>query len=175
MPNTYKLFDPKVDKPLHEVSRKEAKEAFDWFIECIPNRIKELSKLAKLDNLVLDFSDESIVELEDWFYVIVNSYRDDGYIEPTPEVFSLCNDIGVYLSESIISHSSAVHWECFVSDKKGLSYQRPVILGFDVKNKNYHIDFDYLVCQYVFRILKGAEKENIFQDMYTKALSLLPK
>lgn len=93
---------------------------------------------------------------------------------PSPELYSVCNDIGVYLSEFVISSAKKIKWSFFIKDERGLSYQRPVISGFNVKNLDYHIDFDYLMCQYAFRILKTGSKENdIFAVMIKKAVSLI--
>jgi len=58
--------------------------------------------------------------------------------------------------------------------RNDLSYQRPVIRGFNVKNKNYSVDIDYLLCQYVHRLCAGGVKEDglllsIFKSALAKA------
>lgn len=169
----YSVFDPKVDKPLHEVSREEAREAYAWFMDNILVRLEQLASLVNSDGLSLDFSEESLSNLNNWFFEVVGEERELGNTSPSPELFSVCNDIGIYLAEAVVRVVENVRWDFFIKDKKGLSYQRPVITGFNVKNRNYYIDFDYLICQYAFRILKSGEEENgLFLAMYKKAVAM---
>lgn len=170
----YIIFNPKVDKPLHELSREEAVLAYDWFISNIPIRLEQLFRLLALDGIELNFTEDSLKRLHDWFFELVVEERRLGNSTPSSELFSVCNDIGIYLSEFVIRSANKVKWLLFVKDKSGLSYQRPVITGFDVKNRDYYIDFDYLVCQYAFRILNKGNKENqLFEAMIKKALTLI--
>lgn len=170
----YTIFDPKVSGPLHELPREDARAAYDWFISNIPARLNELSQLVGADGVDLDFSVSSLTRLHDWFFDLVIEERDLGNSSPSPELFSVCNDVGVYLSEVVIRAGKQIKWLFFTKDENGLSYQRPVISGFNVKNKDYYIDFDYLLCQYAFRILKTGKKEvDLFAMMFKKALTLL--
>jgi hypothetical protein len=170
----YVIFDPMVNKPLHELPRDEAREAYDWFLANVGVRVSELSRLVGEMGIILDFSEDSLAPLHSWFFDLVNKEKRLGNSTPSPELFSVCNDIGVYLSEFVIRRGKQVKWLFYTGEKKALSYQRPVIAGFNVKNKDYHIDFDYLICQYAFRIFtKGAKEDNLFTLMINKALTLI--
>jgi hypothetical protein len=157
---TYTIFDPKVNKPMHELRRDDAQAAYDWFISNVPIRLSELSGLLSSSGISLNFSEEALTSLHDWFFDFAMVEHHLGKSSPSPELFSICNDIGVYLSEYVIQAGRNIHWSFFTSDANGLSYQRPVITGFVVKNADYYIDFDYLICQYAFRIIKRGKKEN---------------
>lgn len=170
----YNVFDPKIDRPLHTLPRKDAEVAYYWFIENIPTRIYELKQLLLDEGLLLDFSESSLSKLHNWFFDLAQKERSHGNTAPSPELFSICNDIGIYISEMLRSEGQTIKWTFYTSNKKGVSYQRPVLTGFDVKNKDYHIDLDYLICQYAFRIIKSGNKEDeLFLSMYRKAKTLL--
>ena len=170
----YSIFDPKVDRPLHEMSRKESQTAYDWFIENIPERLDELCELLHEGGIDLDFSESSLIKLHDYFFDFAQEERAVGNSSPSPELFSLCNDIGIYIAEILRKEEGRIDWDFYISNQKGLSYQRPVLVGFDVKNKDYHIDVDYLICQYVFRILKTGKKENdLFLAILKKAKTIV--
>lgn len=171
---TYQIFDPCVHGPLHQLERGRAAEAFDWFMLNIPVRLSELSKLVAVDGVVLDYSEDSVAKLHDWFFDVANEERQAGNVSPSPELFSVCNDIGVYVSEYVIRTTrSAVTWQFYTADKKGLSYQRPVLAGFGVPNKSYCVDVDYLLCTYAFRILKtGKKDEGLVEAIAAKAVSI---
>ena len=192
----YEIFDPKVDGPLHEVSRKEARLAHNWFIENIDARIEQLHKLTVLDGnpIKLDFSEDSLTHLHDWFYDrLMKEYdpkhttesfpargnsNEEEYASkikeydsklkaPSTESFSICNDIGMYIGQVLVNNNKNLEWRFFVNGKKDIAYQRSVIMGFNVINKKYNVDFDFIICQYAFRILGHGKKENdLFRAMY---------
>ena len=170
----YSVFDPKVNRPLHELPREEAKAAYDWFIESIPERLEELRGVLREDGIDLDFSETSLSKLHEWFFEIAQEERLLGNNSPSPELFSVCNDVGIYIAEFLKKERGGVNWNFYVYNSKGVSYQRPVLTGFNVENKDYHIDLDYLICQYAFRIIKSGKKENdLFLSMFKKARSML--
>lgn len=71
----YVIFDPKVDRPLHELPREEARASYDWFLANIPARLDELFRLATVDGVELNFSEASLTSLHDWFYEVVLEER----------------------------------------------------------------------------------------------------
>lgn len=163
--SAYTIFDPFVDKPLHELKRDDALKAFEWFMSQREIRLHELQSLLKDDSIELDFTEDSLNELDNWFVQKVRAEGPSG--EPSSFVFSICNDIGIYVSETMIRARPKLHWHFYTANRKDIAYQRPVIMGFSVSNKNYNIDCDYLLCQYAFRLLKGGENEdNMLTSIY---------
>ncbi|VAW74548.1 hypothetical protein MNBD_GAMMA12-236 [hydrothermal vent metagenome] len=170
---SYVVFDPKVNRPLHELPRKEAHDAYDWFLKNVPVRLQELTKVVKKYGIDLDFSEKSLLDLHAWFYDVAKEEHFLGNKAPSPELFSICNDIGIYIADILFRVLPNVKWDLFIADDRGLSYQRPVLIGFNVKNKDYHVDLDYLICQYAFRILNAGKKENdLFLTLYNRGLTL---
>lgn len=166
---TYEIFDPKVDRPLQDLPRKEAKAHFDLFVKSIPERIRMLQELVKPEKIKLDYSLESLDKLDEWFPRIVEGEkRVDGSLAPTPETFSVCNDLSMYLGEMLRKQSPHLKWELFVWGKKNLSYQRPVIMGFTKSlDEKYNIDFDDYLCRYAFYLSdKGEKRKNHIRRMY---------
>jgi hypothetical protein len=54
------------DQEYRAMSPKEAKEYFQWFMTNIPNEI-EILKRTVGNKITLDFSPESLIQLEGWF------------------------------------------------------------------------------------------------------------
>jgi hypothetical protein len=166
----YSIFDPHIDRPLHELSREEAKDAYKWFISQKGLRKEELLRLCKERGV---FITEPVVFLEKLHDFFIHEIKLDG-IKDTPSnyIYSLCNDIAIYMGELLIENASNIKWCFFIKGKSHIYYQRPVLIGFEnVKNKNYCIDFDYLLCQYAHRLFQGGEKEGeLFKLMYECAL-----
>jgi hypothetical protein len=55
----YEIYDPEVDKPLAEVSRREARRHFERLMADREQRIAELRKLVAAAGIDLDDTDES--------------------------------------------------------------------------------------------------------------------
>lgn len=169
----YEVFDPRVDRPLHELPREGAVKAYERFIESIPERMTQIANLVSDDGLSLDFSEASLAQLNDWFYEVALEEAELGNDAPSPELFSVCNDVAVYIAEMIRRAKKGVHWTLYVSNETDVSYQRPVLVGFRTAAKDYHVDLDYLLCQYAFRILSRRKQEKeIFRSMYRRAIAL---
>jgi len=167
----YQIFDPRVDRPLHELTSLEAKEAYDWFIENIEERLVQLANILETSKsgVVLDFSENSLEGVHDFFHGFSsNDFKNKNQV-PSSDLLSLCNDIGIYISEMLIRKHNNLSWKLNVI-KGNVSYQRPVISGFSVKNKNYNYDFDRILIAYAYRLIKdGMKEESFFRRLYLKA------
>lgn len=80
-----------------------------------------------------------------------------GSSEPSARLFSICNDIAIYISELVIAQSRSVHWHFCIEGKRNVYYHRPVLIGFNVANPRYVVDIDYALCTYTYRVLKTGE------------------
>jgi hypothetical protein len=167
----YRIYEAKVDRPLHEVPRKVAQQAFDWFLQQREERIKQLVQFAREDGWKIKFDRSSLEDLHAWFYKQVADTRGTGD-RPPGFVYSLCKDIGIFLGELIIANTSCLDWKLFVWGKKEMSYQRPVLMGFNVPNPKYYIDPDYVLSQYAHRIFAGGKFEaGLFKAIYDSAVA----
>ena len=157
MSQEYKIFDPKVGGPLHTLPEKQAIEAFDWFMQNRESRIAILVEHARV--LGFDLSGDVTQALKNLHDLFVSEIKNEGVSQrPSSYVFSLCLDIGIYISEKLIQESDVLKWK-MAKGKKNVFFQRPALFGFAVKNKNYCVDIDYLLCQYAHRLCRGGKAE----------------
>jgi hypothetical protein len=171
--NDYSIFNPKVSAPLHILGRKEALEHYELFVSQIDKRIKEIRKLLKDSNIELDFSIESVKQLDEWFVINMRANSSD---QLSAKSFSICNDLSMYFGEIVKRNCSSVDWKLNTVRSSDISYHRPVLIGFDVKNKNYNIDFDLILCQYAQRIIKNnADDKGLLFRMVFSALEKCKK
>lgn len=171
MLDDYQIFDPKVDRPLHELSRRDAMGAYEWFMSQKEDRKTMLIRHASRKGVFLN---KAITEnLEDLHHFFVGEVQKDGIKQrPSSYIFSLCNDIGIYISELVISACPHLSWGLNTFGKKGISYHRPVVLGFSSKSKKDGLDMDFLLCQYACRLCKGGPIEDIyFWRIYDAAIT----
>ncbi|RXQ96290.1 hypothetical protein EO244_05515 [Ancylomarina salipaludis] len=166
----YEIFEPQVKAPLHTLARAEAKRHFNLHLSSIGERIKELEKLMNSVNIELDFTIDSIVKIDNWFPDIIEPNPQKNN-EPNGKSFSICNDLGMYLGEILKKESEWIKWELNTLRKSDISYHRPVLTNFrGVKNKNYYIDFDLVLCQYAHRIIDGKVELGTIKRMIEYAI-----
>jgi hypothetical protein len=154
----YSVFDPGVERPLREVSRAEAIKHFEHHVASVEERIAELQGLVEDEGIRLDGSDLSLDQLDLWFPELIRRHGAEN-CWPTPEAFSVCNDLGMYLGETIRRRGRDLGWRLDTSHKKSVSYQRPVIGGFSkVKDpKRYCVDYDDMLCRYAVHLAEGGD------------------
>lgn len=171
MASEYSIFDPKVDQPLHELTRSEATVAYDWFISQKDERKHRLLSHAK--ELGFHLQDEERETIERLHQLLVSEIqKEKSQHTPSAYIYSLCNDIAIFMSDMLIRRAPHLSWGMHTAGKNDLSYQRPVIQGFNVKNKNYSLDIDYLLCQYAHRLCRGGSKEeDLLWSIYSNALA----
>lgn len=157
----YEIFDPGVDRPLHEVSRSEAKRAHDRLMAAIPERLRQLRRLAEANGVDLQAKD-GLQRFNDWFADSVEADPANPQLL-RGEWYSVVNDVGLLIGESLIERSGGkLRWELFTRGKKDSAYQRSVVMGFDVPNPKFNYDFDLAVGHYAHRIVRGMDHERDF-------------
>jgi hypothetical protein len=157
----YVIYDPGIDRPPQELPRKEARAAFDRLMDARHERVALLRKLAAVNGVDID-ADDGVQQLNDWFVASVKaSPSNPKRLEP--RWYSVVNDIGLFLGELAIAQSGGkLRWEFFTAGKKDLSYHRHVIMGFNVPNPKYNVDFDWLVATEGHRAVQGLEIDSDF-------------
>jgi hypothetical protein len=63
----YSPFDPGVSKPLHEVTRREARAAFGRLVAAKDDRVSELRRLLERNGVALTADDAGLQVVNDWF------------------------------------------------------------------------------------------------------------
>lgn len=167
----YEPFDPGVDGPLHELPRKEAREAFKRIMAAKEERIDQLKKLLERNGIALRSTDDGLMELEAWYR---NEVERDAEKEDRlrPLWYAVTFDIGLFISEVMIERAPNLRWEFFTYGAKNVSYHRPVLMGFSkIPNPKYNTDVDFVVATFGLRIVLGLPvKENLFVSMVHSAV-----
>lgn len=137
----YVPFDPGIEpsRPLHEVSRPEARQAFRKIMAEADDRVEQLRHLLALNGVEIGDDDESIQELDDWFRAHVE--RAQRY-RLEPWWYAVVNDIALFLGGVIIARNPERHWKMVERPTSDVSYQRHVIGGFP---NGFTLDVDLAV------------------------------
>lgn len=151
----YALYDPGVKGVWRDLSRREARAAFDRLMDEKCRRIKELKSLLVACGLEIDTSDSSLAALNGWLVsnVQVSSDLPDRL---TPEWYSVSTDVGLYLGEVLIERAPNLHWHFFVGSRRDESYQEPVVTGFrDTPDPSYYVNLAFRVVGLGHRVIHG--------------------
>ena len=135
----YRAIEPPFTAPVREMQRKDLARFFQWFMSIIPGRVEELSGLVKstpgfefclpncdpdsLDTLGKRFADQ--IETIDPTKPI-----DEPGNKFTSRTYSLTMDVGIYLSQVLISNYPMLRWVQPLKHKKFIDYGQPVLAHF---------------------------------------------
>jgi hypothetical protein len=156
----YVPFDPGVDRPLHEVTRREARAAFQRLMACKEARIEEVRGLLRRNGVTLGSDDTQLQSLNDWFRAEVQGDLTTGRLLPL--WYAVVNDVALFLGDVMIERSPGLTWVMFDKGRRAASYQRHVLVGFSrVPNPRYHVDIDLLLATYGHRVVarSGVDRE----------------
>ncbi len=166
----YQCFDPKVNKPRHLLERKDAREAYNWFIQSIPERVSILKHFAQESGCQILNGSEYLEQLHNLYLAVCLVTKEEGKL--SSEALSLASDVGMYMGELAVEECHSLSWKFHTFGKSNVHYHRPVIMGFkNVKNSKYSIDFEFAINSYGNRIIRGQPKEEyLFLKMYNACL-----
>src|SRR5579885_1235583 len=140
----------KLRKPFHEMSKKEAKDFFEWFTNIKEERLKNLCDFIKRNvdiTFKCDFTKESLIPLLKSFYKVVafrpmtetemQECKDKYFLKfkgdieiPTKKLddasVSFCFDAGIYYGETLIRLIDGLHWGYNYTAKKFVDYAQPI-------------------------------------------------
>jgi hypothetical protein len=172
--NSYEITSPGfVDGPLHEADRESARLHFLGLMELKEERKQELAKLVRHSGgFELDGTDESIRRLSRWFCEHVEPDPDDPD-RLVADWYSVARDIGLWLGDLLIERHPQLEWRMFIWGKRDPSYQRPVIMGFEVPEPKHYEDLEAGVVVTGMRVVKGLDvREDRLLDMMRSAEEL---
>lgn len=154
----YSPFEPGVSRPLHEVSRREAREAFRRLMKAKDDRVAELRRLLERNGVALAPDDAGLRLVNDWFRREVDGVAETGRLRNL--WYAVVNDLALFLGEVMIERTPNLQWVMFDKGVRDVAFQRHVIMGFtDVANPNYNVDIDLLLASYGHRIVAGEPVE----------------
>jgi hypothetical protein len=154
-------------KPNHEFTLKEGLKYYEWYLEEMPRR---RSVLQSFLDFPLDFSDESLTKLDKWMWHNLESEPGNSNL-PAAECTSYGIDIAYYLSEILIKRRPELFWKLNTS-KKSVSAFKPVIVGFNLPNKNYFVDYekDILGCFENVYSFGAEKKDGLLTEMLSNSI-----
>jgi hypothetical protein len=189
----YSLLVPPTSRPRREMTRKEAREYFKWFVDEIPNRIRILERVVKMSmmtegqNWLADKSRPSLQVLGDWFAEQVKREpmseadraewsRELEKVEEkyrpifqfpewklTTKTFSLVYDVGMYLGEVLRHAESLLQWQLYTKHKRSVDYQEPVLAGTRIDN---YVNPIALVHTIALGLAEGKETRSALVDVF---------
>jgi hypothetical protein len=167
----WSAFEGGVGRPLQEVDRKTAQAYFDAFMAARGERRRHLEELLARNGVAIGMDDAGLQRLDDWYARHVEPHP----VEPdrlTDRWYAVGLDIGVYLGEAMIERAPNLEWRLMTAPPGDFSYQRPVIMGFQVKNPRYNADPEQLLAIYGHRIVAGEEdRTDFFVQLVRSAVS----
>lgn len=140
-----------------ELTARQAKEYFNWYMEQIPNRITLLWEYMKQEcpeTEPFDYSPESLIPLWEWYETQIQQVPMTAkeiesrvkifpkYLESeirkntnkfTDETLSLALDMSIYLGEIVVKNHPHLCWNYRTRPKREFSVYRPVIDGLNNK------------------------------------------
>lgn len=183
----YSLMTPPFKmKNFEEMSDKETREHYDWYISEIPIRLELLesaiNSFKSFDRVKLDFSRESLLIVWDWYLENVQivqksegTYQDEllnanpitrDFIkrEEIPKGWlSIAMDISIYFSECFVKNQKQLNWGLVTKPKSLACVNKPVIVGF--KN-DMKLDATNLLFVLTRKVLKGDKKRDALINLY---------
>ncbi len=148
----YNLFAPPMPFCYYELTRKQAKDYFDWFLAHIPSRLEQLRTALDWTGgkaIPLDYTLTSLAGLGEWFQrqveIRARTHAEQEeeqsrmpawfheYITEwtlTDQTISLCYDIGIYFGEMMRHRHPEVHWDMLYKPKNHADVNQPIIVPF---------------------------------------------
>ncbi|GIT82026.1 hypothetical protein LLS1_36950 [Leifsonia sp. LS1] len=138
----YSLYEPPVLGPPENMSRRDARVAYADVMEKKPERLDYLKAFAARNGVVLDGHRESTDRWGRWLY----EHVEEDPVRPgrlLGDWYSLVFDSGLFVGDLIIAKNPARFWKMQEGGKRHVSYQKPVIAGFD--DPRYSVDPDRFI------------------------------
>jgi hypothetical protein len=146
----YSAIQPPFTLKFWEMSKKELREYYKWFMEAIPQRINILASAVRgspgFKDWRPDYTPASLSALGDWFATqvetrprtqqerqeLMRSCRNPieaPDCDLTNRTFSLAMDVGMYLSQVFLRNHPSLKWDQPFGSTKFIDYGQPVLVG----------------------------------------------
>ena len=183
----YKIIESPYTNKFDQMTKKELKEFYDWYVCIIPSRIEILSKTVKaskgFQKWKADFSPQSLIKLEEWIdknldksqqtldwilSISPNSSHwfneeEDEKWEKTNETVSLAIDCGIYFGEVMLFNNLTLKWIHGTNlSKRDFYYGQPLISGFGKIDLAPFNLISLLFCKFI----KGTNKKDALINLY---------
>jgi hypothetical protein len=149
----YRVVRPPFEKDFQEMTLDELRSYFEWFLEIVPERVKEMADEVRrapgFEGWMPDCSPESLDLLGQWYASHVERRPTSSQemaqmraglrgkmpdsILPTEQLtdrtYSLAFDVGTYLSQVFVKNCPGASWQQIREDKEMNDYGQPVLVG----------------------------------------------
>ena len=154
----YRAIRPPFSTPFAEMTAREARAFFEWFVSEIPSRLSELRHALDQnggEGVPLDLTAESLEPLGRWLDGHVTMEPEDearlatarasipSFIAAwipdrrvTEETLSLCMDIAIYFGETMRRSNPGVEWSYVRKPKRAGDIHQPVLTPFECGDLN---------------------------------------
>ena len=151
MSMAYKIIQPPFTLKFREMTRKELKEYYHWFMGILPERVDELARAVRktsgFESWQADATPASLDLLGEWLAVQVETRPrteaeiqeikgrskfpiDIPTVELTNRTFSLAMDTGMYISQVMLQNNPSLRWDQQFGNKRFIDYGQPVLVEF---------------------------------------------
>ncbi|MCR5457867.1 MAG: hypothetical protein K6F14_07305 [Clostridiales bacterium] len=170
-----------------EMTNKQAKQYFEWYMSVMEERIAYLEHYVNNDGttIKLDYSRDSLIVLWKWFETKI--YLEEKPIEEyerelteTQECFReyvskeslsietkrIMSDVAVYYGETFRRcFPIDLHWDYVRGGRCHVSYHRPVLYGFNTKNPRMDFDPWLIVTNLARKSLRENEEKRLINNL----------
>ena len=148
---TYHIIQPPFSLKFREMTRAQLQEYYAWFMDILPERIRQLERTVRdhpeFGSWTPDSTVESLESLGAWFATQIETRsKTADELEDvrarltfpvdvpgdalTNRTLSLAMDIGMYFSQVMMKAVPSARWAQPLANKKFADYGQPVLMGF---------------------------------------------
>ncbi len=152
----YEVYVPPLWGLPSEMTRADARVAYNDKMAHRLERIEMLKTLARLNGLSMEEDPESVDQFGKW---LVDEVQEDPE-EPErllPIWYSVVFDTGLYVGDLIIDRNPNLGWTLHKRGKKNVNHQKHVIMGYPTDSR-YSVDPDGYVAGLAHRAISGKTK-----------------
>ena len=170
-----------------ELTARQTKEYFNWYMEQNPYRLSQLWEYMKRERPEMepfDYSPESLLPLWEWYETKIEQVPMTAkeiesrvrmfpkYLESeirkntkkfTDETLSLALDISIYLGEVVVKNHPHLRWNYRTRPKREFSVYRPVIDGL---NDKMTFEPSQVLFVLMLKSTKGQNKNRLYELFY---------
>lgn len=192
--NDYNLMvSPIEHNGFRSLTKAQAKQYFEWYVEQISPRINQLCQYMQSTNgtaFSCDYTPESLIDLWEWFESQIRvveksadeyeaelkrfpSWMHDSISKETMSIktLALITDISFYFAQTFITQNPSVYWSYFTKPKNEVSVNMPVLMGFQ---SNMKLDPRRIVHVCALKSCRTCDKKRLF-DIYQTWLGYIAK
>ncbi len=189
----YKIIVLPFDKKINDLTEREAKDFFNWFLNITPKRLNILKEtIRKYDKRIavkLNYSPNSLLYLGTWFSKNVKARkrtkqeikREQATLVQFPgvkaedwtlteETFSLCFDVGIYFASIFLKRFKTIEWTYITKQKNNIDRNWPLLRGFRVNMNPIQ-----LIITSIYGILDGTYDTKHLRKLYSIWINELKK